>query len=60
MILWVAGEGRLTMSDYRFSDGTVIPRGTQIAVAERAINQDKVNKKSFVFQLVFMMLIECL
>ncbi|XP_006456956.1 hypothetical protein AGABI2DRAFT_78683, partial [Agaricus bisporus var. bisporus H97] len=35
-----AGEGRLTMSDYRFSDGTFIPKGTQIAVAERAINQD--------------------
>lgn len=33
---------RLAMSDFTFSDGTFIPKGTNVAVAGRAINQDEV------------------
>lgn len=34
--------GRLAMSDFMFSDGTVIPKGSMLIVAGRAINQDEV------------------
>jgi hypothetical protein len=33
---------RLSMNDFTFSDGTFIPRGTNMAVTGRAINQDEV------------------
>ncbi|KXN88011.1 Ent-kaurene oxidase, partial [Leucoagaricus sp. SymC.cos] len=32
---------RLAMTDFRFSDGTFIPKGTSLAVTGRAINQDE-------------------
>ena len=34
---------RLAMSDFSFSDGTFIPKGTNFVVAGRGINQDEVN-----------------
>jgi len=34
---------RLAMSDFSFSDGTFIPKGTNFVVAGRGINQDEVS-----------------
>ncbi|KAF5363880.1 hypothetical protein D9756_000065 [Leucocoprinus leucothites] len=36
-----ASVGRLAMSDFTFSDGTVIPKGTHVAIAGRSINHDE-------------------
>lgn len=33
---------RLAMSDFTFSDGTFIPKGSSLAVSGRAMNQDEV------------------
>lgn len=35
------------MSDFAFSDGTVVPKGCNVAVAARAINFDEVNNRLF-------------
>ncbi len=51
--LVVAVSIRVAMTDFTFSDGTVVPKGCNVAVAARAINHDEVCNSNFSLKVCF-------